>query len=245
MSELLKLKLKWNDFHSNVSESFSLFRNEEYLHDVTLVSDDYIKVPAHKLVLSACSEYFREIFKNTQHSHPLLCLDGISSEDFRNIMDYIYNGEVQIHQEELDGFLVVAKRLKLEGLIGSKETNEDNEENANEFISSIEEPESVSKLEHPESRPVSTEPRKAKSPIRTMAIFNEINEQVNQSIEVCPDGSLKCTFCGKIISTKNKKPDMKKHVESHIEGLSYDCPICHKTFRSKNALSTHKSRTHI
>ena len=52
-----KFDLKWNDFHSNVSKSFGLFRKEDYLHDVTLVSDDYKQVTAHKLVLSACSEY--------------------------------------------------------------------------------------------------------------------------------------------------------------------------------------------
>jgi len=115
--------------------------------------------------------------------------------------------KVQIHQEELDRFLLVAKKLKLEGLIGSQEINEDNEEYANEFISSIEEPESVSKLEQPESSPVSTKPRDVNNPVRTMAIANEIDEQVNQSIEVCPDRSLRCTFCGKIISTKNKKAE--------------------------------------
>ena len=115
MSE--KFCLKWNDFNSNVSKSFRILRNEEYLHDVTLVSDDYNKVSAHKLVLSACSEYFKDIFKNNPHSHPLLCLDGISVDDLRNIMDYIYNGEVQIYQDDLDRFLIVAQRLKLEGLM--------------------------------------------------------------------------------------------------------------------------------
>ena len=118
MSE--KFCLKWNDFHSNLSKSFGLFRNEDYLHDVTLVSDDHHQVSAHKLVLSACSEYFRHIFKhnNKPNAHPLLCLDGISIGDLNNIMDYIYNGEVQIFQENLDRFLSVAQRLKLEGLIG-------------------------------------------------------------------------------------------------------------------------------
>ena len=61
MSE--KFCLKWNDFHSNVSKSFSLYRNEENLHDVTLVTDDHNKVSAHKLVLSACSGYFRDILE--------------------------------------------------------------------------------------------------------------------------------------------------------------------------------------
>jgi len=117
MSE--KFCLKWNDFHTNVSKSFSLLRNEDYLQDVTLVSDDHNKVKAHKLVLSACSEYFRDIFKNNPHSHPLLCLDGITSEELKNIMDYIYNGEVKVFQENLERFLVVAQRLKLEGLIAN------------------------------------------------------------------------------------------------------------------------------
>ena len=49
--------MKCNDFHSNVSKSFGLFRNEDYLHDVTLVSDDNHQVSAHKLVLFPCSEY--------------------------------------------------------------------------------------------------------------------------------------------------------------------------------------------
>ena len=94
MSE--KFCLKWNDFHSNVSKSFGLFRNEDYLHDVTLVSDDHHHVSAHKLVLSACSEYFKNIFKlnNKPNAHPLICLDGVKSDDLKNIIDYIYNGEV-------------------------------------------------------------------------------------------------------------------------------------------------------
>ena len=62
MSE--KFGLKWNDFHSNASKSFGALRSEEYLHDVTLVSDDQHQVTAHKLVLAASSDYFKNIFKN-------------------------------------------------------------------------------------------------------------------------------------------------------------------------------------
>ena len=68
MSE--KFSLKWNDFQSNVSNSFSLLRNEDYLHDITSVTDDHEQIAAHKLVLSACSEYFKNIFRKNKHSHP-------------------------------------------------------------------------------------------------------------------------------------------------------------------------------
>ena len=100
MSDSEKFSLKWNDFHSNVSKSFGLFRNQEYLHDVTLVSDDQKQVTAHKLVLSASSEYFQNIFKNNKIPNPFLCLDGVSSNDLENILDYIYNGEVQLYQNK-------------------------------------------------------------------------------------------------------------------------------------------------
>ena len=51
MSE--KFSLKWNDFQSNVSRTFSLLRSEEEFFDVSLVSDDQKMMSAHKLVLSA------------------------------------------------------------------------------------------------------------------------------------------------------------------------------------------------
>ena len=102
-----KFSLKWSDFQSNVSNSFGLLRNEDYLFDVTIVTDDNEQVSAHKLVLSACSEYFKNIFQKNKHSNPILCLEGVSSKDVRNVMDYMYNGEVQIYQEDLDRFLIV------------------------------------------------------------------------------------------------------------------------------------------
>ena len=127
MSE--KFNLKWNDFDANVSKSFGRLRNEDYLHDVTLVGDDYTQISAHKLVLSACSEYFQQVFKrsNKLQSHTLLCLEGLSKKDLENVMNYIYNGEVNIFQEDFDRFLAVAQRLKLEGLLGGKQEDEDTE----------------------------------------------------------------------------------------------------------------------
>ena len=120
MSE--KFCLKWNKFTSNASKSFGLFRTADYLHDVTLVSDDHKQIAAHKLVLSASSEYFRNIFKNydVKHAYPLLCLDEVTSADLQNILDYMYNGEIQIYQDNIDRFLSLAQRFRLEGLLSNK-----------------------------------------------------------------------------------------------------------------------------
>ena len=120
-----KFCLKWNDFHSNIGKSFKSLRHEDDLFDVTLVSDDQSQVSAHKLVLSSCSEYFKTVLKKNKHSHPMLCLNGVSSQDLNNILDYIYNGEIHIYQDNLNRFLDVAERFKLEGLMTGDQTLKD------------------------------------------------------------------------------------------------------------------------
>ena len=111
--------LKWEKFGRNIAhaQSYKQLRLQDDFHDVTLVSDDLQKVSAHKLVLSACSQYFKTILTDGKHQHPMLCLDGIDSQQLNNVLDYIYNGEIEISHEHLRKFLQIAQKLKLDGLI--------------------------------------------------------------------------------------------------------------------------------
>lgn len=54
--------LKWNSFHSSLTSGFKALWEEKGLVDVTLASDGQC-IQAHKLILSACSPFFREVFK--------------------------------------------------------------------------------------------------------------------------------------------------------------------------------------
>ena len=51
----------------------------------------------------------------------------------------------------------------------------------------------------------------------------------------------RCTVCGKTAKTKR---DVGRHIETHLEGLSYSCHHCGKVSRSSNALNTHVSTFH-
>ena len=241
-----KFCLKWNDFNSNVSKSFSLLRNEDYLHDVTLVGDDHKQILAHKLVLSACSEYFRNIFKNNKHSHPLICLDGINSQDLNNVMDYIYNGEIQIYQDDLDRFLTIAQRLKLEGLLSSGTTEGTKEENVQEDKQEIKREEVQPRRNSFRERQIVREAKE--NTLVAISIDQEeignVNAKLNENMEKCEDGSYRCKICGKMSGLKNAAQNMRNHIETHTEGLSFSCPICQKTFRSRNSLFSHKSHIH-
>ena len=126
-----KFSLKWNDFQTNVSSTFSSLRQEEHLFDVTLVSDDEQHISAHKLVLTASSEFFKNILKKAKHSNPMIFLSGFKSRDLFLVMDYIYQGEVQILQTDLDQFLHVAQQLKIEGLIGGDNYSADETQTGN------------------------------------------------------------------------------------------------------------------
>lgn len=54
--------LRWNDFHTSILSSFRHLRDEEDFVDVTLACDG-CSFTAHKVVLSACSPYFRSLLK--------------------------------------------------------------------------------------------------------------------------------------------------------------------------------------
>lgn len=112
--------LKWEDFNSNVLKSIKCLRVENDFHDVTLLTDDEKFVSAHKLVLSTSSEFFKKVLKRVEGAKPLIYLAGISSKYLDHILDYIYEGEAQIYQEELDDFLKTAQKLKIHGLVGAE-----------------------------------------------------------------------------------------------------------------------------
>ena len=112
-----KFNLKWNDFHSNVSKSFGLFRNESYLHDVTLVTDDFKQIQAHKLVLSACSRAVRvnrkriswTCFKEISQSSPQQ--NSISCCFINRTSNLLQNGKLPINfLDSFDSVLYSSKQ---------------------------------------------------------------------------------------------------------------------------------------
>ena len=71
------------------------------------------EISAQKLVLSASSDFFKSILRKNPHSNPLLYLSGVDSTSLGFVLDYTYQGEVQIFQNDLDNFLEVAQKLKI------------------------------------------------------------------------------------------------------------------------------------
>lgn len=110
-----QFSLCWNNFHNNLSSGFHTLLQDEDLVDVTLAADGkYLK--AHKTVLSVCSPYFKELFRVNPCKHPIVILQDVSYNALYNLLQFMYQGEVSVGQEEIPTFMRVAEMLKVKGL---------------------------------------------------------------------------------------------------------------------------------
>ena len=200
---------------------------------MTLVSDDHTQISAHKLVLSASSDFFKSILRKNPHSHPLLYLSGVDSTSLGFVLDYIYQGEVQIYQNELDNFLEVAQKLKIEGLLSTEEpeTKHDPHFEDQKAESFPPEPDYTEMKVFKKNNVRSGDGEK----IVSLTDMAEVDEKIEQLIER-RDGRHYCKACE---YSAQHKGHIKEHVEIHIDGLSYPCQFCDKTFRSRNSLRRH------
>ena len=108
----------------NVSSAFGDLRQDKEFTDVILACEDGQQVEAHKVVLIASSPFFQKILKRNKHPHPLIYMRDVRPENLLAMVDFLYHGEANVSQENLDPFLVLAEELQLKGLRGNQTENE-------------------------------------------------------------------------------------------------------------------------
>uniref|UniRef100_A0A6P7H617 Protein tramtrack, beta isoform-like isoform X9 n=1 Tax=Diabrotica virgifera virgifera TaxID=50390 RepID=A0A6P7H617_DIAVI len=112
-----QFSLCWDNFHKNMSSGMNSLLENEDLVDVTLaVQGKCLK--AHKMVLSVCSPYFKELFKSNPCKHPIVFMKDVSYEALSDLLQFMYQGEVQVSQENLTTFIKTAEALQIKGLTG-------------------------------------------------------------------------------------------------------------------------------
>merc|ERR1712204_81654 len=247
-----KLCLKWNDFQENVSSAFGKMREDEEFADVTLACEDGQQVEAHSVILASCIPFFSNIFKRNKHPHPLIYMSGLTSEDLVAIVDFIYYGEANIKQDNLDSFLAVAEELKLPGLTGNEQLKEP--ENKPESEPYTQDKRKYKKKVHTpkveaveevkgifEDKPLSEVPFVNTEAISKVSV-DELESTILAMVEKTEHGLYSCSVCGK---TDSLKGNLKNHIEAkHIEGISFPCGQCGKQLRSRNAVACHINRCH-
>ena len=115
--------LRWNDFQSNMVSSFKNLRTDQAFCDVTIATEGQ-HTKAHKMILCACSPYFKNLLEQNPAKHPIIILKDVPFLHLTAILEFMYAGEVNVAQDQLPSFLKTAERLKVKGLAEGDETVE-------------------------------------------------------------------------------------------------------------------------
>ena len=263
-----KICLKLNDFQDNIYSVFGSLRQDRDFADVTLACEDGQQIDAHKVILAASSPVFQSILKSNKHSHPLIYMRGITSEDLLTITDFMYFGEANIFQENLESFLAIAEDLKLTGLTGltgSKEVFGKNTDNSLTRPNSCQM--NTQQIPEKETSMVKTEPKESSFTAETFQPkqsdhisrkrrrggvipnyasedLKEVDKKVKSLMELSAkfisNGKEKARIC-KACGKEGERKAIRDHIEvNHLEGISLPCNLCDKTFRSRQRMRKHK-----
>ncbi|GLH03150.1 Uncharacterized protein GBIM_09054, partial [Gryllus bimaculatus] len=118
--------VKWNSYSSNLQSVFPRLLNSEHFVDITLACEGQM-IKCHKVVLSACSTYFEKLLVQNPCQHPIIFMKDMKHWEVQALVDFMYRGEVNVSQEELNSLLVAAEALQIRGLCGSDNANRQQE----------------------------------------------------------------------------------------------------------------------
>ena len=243
-----KLFMKWDDFQNNIITSIHDLQGNGDFSDVTLVCEEDLHIEAHRVILSACSPFFMNIFKKNKHSHPMIYMRGLKTRDLAAAIEFIYHGETNIFKDDFDTFLVLAEELQLNGLSGLIRESEN-------FRKKIK-PINNIKTMHTEDKftnianevefhkdmivqtSTDTNSTELNTAIVTVNNVDELDEHIKSMMKkIEGDNHWACNICGKITRNKSKTSE---HIEAnHIDGVAHPCNQCEKVCRLIHILGSH------
>ena len=114
--EAQQFHLKWNNHSLNTLSSFQHLLDTHCLVDVSLTCSTGKTIPAHRMVLAACSDYFYRLFKDLPEKHPVIVFKDASEQILNDLLEFMYRGEVEVDDSNLSDFLKFADTLQVKGL---------------------------------------------------------------------------------------------------------------------------------
>ena len=236
-----KLCLKWNEFQENAGSALRASREDKYFSDVTLACEDGQQITAHQLILATSSPFFMELLKRNKHPHPLIYMRGTRSEDLNAMVDFLYFGEANVYQENLETFLSLAEDLRLKGLTRDADSSPQPyfQPPPKKKLQSKESEHQIKdakqNLEQAELNQISLPSADLKVKVESEELDEQIRSMMSKSKTQLPGQSARtCNKCGKEGSWTN----IWNHIETnHVTGISHTCDICGKTSRSRNGLA--------
>ena len=125
------LYYSWKEIGSKLALTLGELKEQKYFYDVILDCkdlDDDGPLKAHRVVLSNASPVLKHILLQQMyrgHSNPYVYFLGLKKNVLSFLLDYIYKGEVEIPQSDVESFLHLADELQIEGIFQGDPTCND------------------------------------------------------------------------------------------------------------------------
>ena len=241
MEEVLSLR---RDKHAQFTkETFSSLLKSGDFADVTLVDEDNIQSTAHKVILSAGSGFFRELFSSNPHPHPLVYL-RIPNSHMLALLNFIYDGNCIVPETEMKEFMEIANDLGImpeegEGeVIIVKKSKE--KVNVTVEVDQIKKSDDTADQHILQTKTNHDGVQKIKEEIN-IDDAKTVKKEDKYVVEA-DDAANLCKMCGKRFS---RNRDLRRHIVYKHDGVNNDkCPNCKKVLSGKSELNRHMIDIH-
>ena len=227
---------------------------------------------AHKIILAASSPFFEKVLKRNKHAHPLIYLKGVKMEDLHAVMDFMYFGETNIIEDNLDSFLAFAKELMIKGLMSGNighiglDQKQDKREDARRgsrdekdgikdatiepefemFDKNGTNPADYSEQAEDDERKATIKVADVKSP-EILELEEKVNAMVTKTDHKLfgSEQWKRMAFLCNVCGLEGTNRNVRKHVEAkHFERDPLPCDQCEKSCKTRRALGEHKMKYH-
>ena len=184
--------LKWNDHHNSFFSIMQELYTSESLTDVTLACGGQV-FEAHKIILCVCSSFFRSILNRRRDKAPIVFLKDIHPKHLEQLIQYMYNGEINVLQEDLAPLIEAARALQIKGLSDTPSGNGQGQQ---------------SRPPRPNAPPpakktkATNNKRKAESPSQIIASNHAQHQQLNYARD------------DSVVAPPRGGPNLKEHLEA-------------------------------
>lgn len=227
-----KYCLTSKDFSCSASNTFKNLLTDKDFTDVTLACDDHNQISVHKVILSSCSKLFHSILLKNPHQHPLIYLTGVKYAELQSIIKFMYLGQTEVEQTDLDDFLMSARKLQITGLMEDNTNSLTKPTTSNNVSDDLETVDSEYQRLHQETgvkeNQVKVDPDILANPIGSYIVkdIEEPNLMMNP-IQVNNES--------RIVEPLQELEKFKK----------YQCSYCDKTFSQSGSLNRHVKTLHL
>jgi hypothetical protein len=243
MMEISSYNLSWQGFTNCFTTAFKNLKEDGNFSDITLVCDQNKQLKVHKIIIGACSSFFRNILVGLPAGHLYFYVDGVTFEDLKAAINFMYIGHTEVEKDNLDNFIKVCKKLEIEGLSEPNIAT-----NAEEKVSPGKK---ITKEEKETACEVDINDMFEKDLDDTEIFENKVKVEVEDEATV-PDFKYKkavidgerkfiCTTCD---YTSTYKAHLKNHFQSKHLHIKYPCDQCNYSSGHTSDLAKHKRFKH-